>query len=47
MNGSFAEFMHRLAQREGLSLEGDVGVYESAGWQRWHEVKRLSMNEKR
>jgi hypothetical protein len=40
----FASFLGRMAQREGLPVPGvGAAAWEAAGWQRRHEVMRLSL----
>lgn len=43
MRGSFDQFMAQLAAREGLGQEAHATASEALGWQRWREVKRLSI----
>lgn len=42
---SFSGFCHKLAEREQLHLPGEMAwdEFEAFGWQRYHEVMRLSL----
>ena len=43
--GGFADFLHRLAAREGVPLPAgfDFAACEATGWQRHHESRRLQL----
>lgn len=43
MRGSFAEFIGRMAEREGLRSTENFAEFERQGWQRQHEVMRWSI----
>ncbi|HET6719054.1 MAG TPA: methyltransferase, partial [Rhodocyclaceae bacterium] len=44
-NAGFADYLQRLAAREGLPLPGDLDLAacEAAGWQRHHQSRRLQL----
>lgn len=43
MRGSFADFIARMAEREGLPLTAGLDEFERQGWRRQHEVMRFSV----